>query len=192
MRRGRAGPKKPAVDPKYDAWIKEQAEKAKRDRMGIPPPVPPDGPPTVKPDDPAAGEPVAPLTDAERALAGPYRLREFVAMSGQVPGGDARVTGILALSALGRQASLLVETFRLLPPSGRKAGYVGVGRWRLDGDEIVLEPFTTKVGEKVVDPLGPWVLRWKVERFSGGRVLLKAGEFTWELTTLDVGETPEK
>ena len=61
-----------------------------------------------------------------------------------------------------------------------------------DDSAEVLEPFTTKVGEKVVDPVGPWVLRWKVERFSGGRVLLKAGEFTWELTPLDMGETPEK
>jgi hypothetical protein len=123
---------------------------------------------------------VAALSAEESALHGTYRLREFIAMSGQVPGGDGRVNGTLMLHSQRRRATLLVSHG---PLSNRHLGgegtYHGGGRWRLVGDEVVLEPFVVKKDGKNEPLAGPWVARWKVVR-EGDLVLLKAGEFTYE------------
>jgi hypothetical protein len=126
---------------------------------------------------PEAGLPPATALSAEEvALVGTYRLREFIAMSGQVPGPDARLNGSIVLRAAGRRVTLYVAQGAL---SNRYVGggdHTGGGRWRLAGDEVVFDPFVVDKGEPLV---GPWVARWQVVR-EDGQVLLKAGEFTYE------------
>ena len=126
---------------------------------------------------PEAGlAPASGLTSEESPLVGEYRLREFIAMSGQVPGPDARLNGTMNLSADGRRVTLHVLRHTLNKPASGGRAYRGGGRWRLVGDEIVLEPFVLAEDEPLV---GPGVARWKVVR-EDGKVLLKAGEFTYE------------
>jgi hypothetical protein len=160
------------------------------------PTIPEEPEPTpVEPPRPEAGLPLAtPLSPEEAALVGTYRLREFIAMQGQVPGGDSRLNGTITLAADGRRVTLRVTRHLLLPPPRAGWDYVGGGRWRAPGDEVVFEPFLVVLpsirnrpedgesrGLHLADqPLtGPWVARWRVVR-EDGHVLLKGGEFTYE------------
>jgi hypothetical protein len=119
------------------------------------------------------------LGPEEAALAGTYRLREYIAMADQVPGGQGRLTGTLTLFAEKRRVQLHVVH---APLSDRYMGggkqHFGGGRWRLADGELVFEPFRVDGGEPLA---GPWVDRWKVVR-DGDRILLRAGEFTYERT----------
>lgn len=149
-------------------------------RNPFPPEVPAPTAPAAEAPRPEAGlPPPSPLGEGEREVAGAWRLREFVAMSGQVPGGDARLVGTLVLGAADRRAVLRIESYRLQSPPGSQGTYLGGGRWRREGDEVLFEPFQTLLGTRVVDPTGPWALRWRIVR-EAGRLLLQAGEFTYE------------
>lgn len=170
-----------ANDPSGPTWrvvIQPRPSETGLPPKTLPPDVGDSPPEPAEPPRPEAGlPPAAALSPEETALVGTYRLREFIAMSGQVPGPDARLTGSITLSAEGRRVTLFVRQGALSNRyRGGGSNRSGGGRWRLDREEVVFDPYRVDRGEELV---GPWVARWKVVR-EDGQVLLKAGDFTYE------------
>ena len=208
-------PEKPFEPWRATLPPREAPQKQSGFEIVFPQPVPPPAlssddlglPPLEAPRPEAGLAHAAALTVEEAELVGTYKLREFIAMSGQVPGPDARLNGTLELEA-GRRVTLSIVRHGLLKPPHPPQVYAGGGRWHLSGNDLRFEPFAVDTGararkpppgpnafappshdppetgpaavaERDVQQVGPWVARWKVVR-EDGKILLQAGEFTYE------------
>jgi hypothetical protein len=174
-------------------------------RSAVEPPFPvilPPRPPTWRPEEPTPrdrrfeaqlerlyrerearrreADPIDPRANPPVASAREFVLREYLDLSARVSRYPARVRGALWLAPDGR-AFVRLQLGPLLTGAVRAHGRLleAEGRWRLDGDELVLTGLDLADGDvEVFRPHGA-TRRWRTER-DGGRLVVRADPFTFD------------